>query len=152
LRVAGMAERRAERREAEGDGGLRATEIGDAVHRLLEQVDLSAPAEPEVEQVRGWYAAVSDEELERIRSFVAAYCESELARRVATTFGRDEVPALEAELSAGIARIHAGDFRPTPSEFACATCPALDLVCAGPRLRDGEGDRLTAPLAAVGSR
>src|SRR5439155_9406835 len=81
LRVAGMAERRAERREAEGDGGLRATEIGDAVHRLLEQVDLSAPAEPDVEQVRGWYTTVSDEELERIRGFVAAYCESELARR-----------------------------------------------------------------------
>ena len=31
--------------------------------------------------------------------------------------------------------IRAGDFRPTPSEFACAGCPALDLVCAGPRLR-----------------
>ena len=67
----------------------------------------------------------------------------------ATTFVRDEMPALEAELSAGIARIHAGDFRPTPSEFACSTCPALDLVCAGPRLRGG-GDRVAAPLAAVG--
>jgi len=67
----------------------------------------------------------------------------------ATTFLRDEVPALEAELSAGIARIHDGDFRPTPSEFACATCPALDLVCAGPRLRD-RGERSVAPLAAVG--
>ena len=41
---------------------------------------------------------------------------------------------LEAELSAAIARIDAGDFRPTPSEFACAGCPALDVVCAGPRL------------------
>ena len=28
--------------------------------------------------------------------------------------------------------IQAGEFRPTPSEFACAGCPALDLVCAGP--------------------
>jgi ATP-dependent exoDNAse (exonuclease V) beta subunit len=55
---------------------------------------------------------------------------------VSTTFVRDQVPALEAELSAGIARIHAGDFRPTPSEYACAGCPALDLVCAGPRLRE----------------
>ncbi|MEN3340658.1 MAG: ATP-dependent helicase/nuclease subunit [Actinomycetota bacterium] len=238
LRVAGMAERRPER--GDGDGGLRATEIGDAVHRLLEQVDLRAPAEPDVEQVRDWYAGVSDEELERIRGFVAAFCESQLARRVAalphldkerhftfehdgvlvhgyldalhlegrralvldyktnllgesspeeiveadyrlqrlvyalacfragaeevevvyhflerpdavaaTTFVLDEVPALEAELSAGIARIHAGDFRPTPSEFACASCPALDLVCAGPRLRGG-GDRSPAALAAVG--
>jgi len=41
---------------------------------------------------------------------------------------------VEAELSAAIARIRAGEFRPTPSEFACSDCPALDLVCAGPRL------------------
>ena len=33
-----------------------------------------------------------------------------------------------------IAEIRAGEFRPTPSEFACSDCPALDLVCAGPRL------------------
>ncbi|MDX6471370.1 MAG: ATP-dependent helicase/nuclease subunit, partial [Gaiellaceae bacterium] len=39
IRVAGMSERRPDRR-GEGDGGLRATEIGDATHRLLEQVDL----------------------------------------------------------------------------------------------------------------
>jgi hypothetical protein len=53
---------------------------------------------------------------------------------VRRTFVRDEVPALEAELSEAIAAIHDGDFRPTPSEFACAGCPALDVVCAGPRL------------------
>jgi len=53
---------------------------------------------------------------------------------VTTRFGREDVPALEAELSEAIARIQAGDFRPTPSEFACAGCPALDRVCAGPRL------------------
>jgi ATP-dependent helicase/nuclease subunit A len=53
---------------------------------------------------------------------------------VLTTFRRDQVPELEAELSAAIARIRAGEFRPTPSEFACAGCPALDVVCAGPRL------------------
>ena len=47
----------------------------------------------------------------------------------------EQVPELEAELSAAIARINAGEFRPTPSEFTCADCPALDLVCAGPRLR-----------------
>ena len=238
LRVAGMAERRPEHRV--GEGGLRATEVGDAVHRLLEQVDLHAPAAPDLEQVREWYPTVSDEELERIRVFVASYCDSELARRVAalssiekerhftfehdgvllhgyldvlhldgpralvvdyktnlvgdaspeeivaadyrlqrlvyalacfragadkvevdyhflersdavvtTTFGREQVPELEAELSEAIARIHAGEFRPTPSEFACAGCPALDLVCAGPRLRGGDRDG-AAPLAAVG--
>jgi hypothetical protein len=221
-----MKERRPEHR-GDGEGGLRATEIGDAVHRLLEQVDLHAPAMPDLEQVRLWYPTVRDEELERIRTYVASYCDSDLARRVAacarvdkerhftfehdgvllhgfldvlhldgpralvvdyktnligestpeeiveadyglqrlvyalacfragaeevevvyhflerpdavvsTTFTRDRIEALEAELSAGIARIHAGEFRPTPSDFACSTCPALDLVCAGPRLRE----------------
>jgi ATP-dependent exoDNAse (exonuclease V) beta subunit len=224
LYAAGMKERRPERRG--GDGGLRATEIGDAVHRLLEQVDLGAPAVADLEQVRTWYPTVGDEELERIRGYVASYCDSALARRIAglrvakerhftfehdgvllhgfldvlhidgaralvldyktnllgestpeeiveadyalqrlvyalacfragaeevevvyhflerpdavvsTTFARERIPALEAELSAGIARIHAGEFRPTPSDFACAGCPALDLVCAGPRLRE----------------
>ncbi len=55
-----------------------------------------------------------------------------------TTFTTAQVPELEAELSAAIARIHAGEFRPTPSDFACSGCPALDLVCAGPRLRGGD--------------
>ena len=54
---------------------------------------------------------------------------------VEAAFSRADVAELEAELSAAIARIQAGEFRPTPSEFACAGCPALDLVCAGPRLR-----------------
>ena len=48
----------------------------------------------------------------------------------------EEAPALEAELSRAIAEIDAGEFRPAPSEFVCAECPALDLVCAGPRLRN----------------
>jgi ATP-dependent exoDNAse (exonuclease V) beta subunit len=56
---------------------------------------------------------------------------------VAAVFGRGELPALEAELSQAIDRLRAGDFRPTPSEYACAGCPALDVVCAGPRLRSG---------------
>jgi hypothetical protein len=53
---------------------------------------------------------------------------------VSTTFTREDERTLEAELSAAIGRIRAGDFRPTPSEFACSDCPALDLICAGPRL------------------
>jgi ATP-dependent exoDNAse (exonuclease V) beta subunit len=56
---------------------------------------------------------------------------------VSRSYRQDEAPALEAELSEVIARINAGEFRPTPSEFACSECPALDLVCAGPRLRNG---------------
>jgi ATP-dependent exoDNAse (exonuclease V) beta subunit len=239
IRVAGMSERRPDR-GGDGDAGLRATEIGDAVHRLLEQVDLGAPVAPDFEQVRGWYSTVREDELARIRAFVASYCESELAARIAqlpkvekerhftfvqdgvllhgyldalyldgtralvldyktnvigdatpeeivdddyrlqrlvyalacfragaedvevvyhflerpdavatTTFTLDHVVELEAELSAGIARIHAGEFRPTPSDFACSSCPALDLVCAGPRLWGG-GDPAGTPLAAVG--
>jgi hypothetical protein len=53
---------------------------------------------------------------------------------VSTVFTTADTPALEAELSEAIARIRAGEFRPTPSAFACSDCPALDLVCAGPRL------------------
>jgi CRISPR/Cas system-associated exonuclease Cas4 (RecB family) len=208
-----------------GQTGLAATEVGDAVHRLLEAVDLAAPVTPEVEPVRAWYPGATDEELERIRGFVDSYCGSELARRIAglegavperpfafehdgvllhgrldvfwqaggralvldyktnslaegtpeeivqadyrlqqlvyalacfragadevevvyhfleqpdavvsTSFARGDVQELEAELSAAIARIDQGDFRPTPSEFNCAGCPALDRVCAGPRL------------------
>jgi ATP-dependent helicase/nuclease subunit A len=225
-RVAGM--RPADLRgDGEGEGGgLHATKIGDAVHRVLELVDLGAPALPDVSVVRTWYAAVTDEELDRIAAFVESYCSSDLARRIAglpgvraerpfafehdgvlvhgrldvlyldgpralvldyktnllgdadaeeiveheyrlqrlvyalacfrggadevevvyqflerpdavvsTTFTRAELPALEAELSAAIARIQAQTFMPTPSDFACAGCPALDIVCAGPRLR-----------------
>jgi len=217
-----------ERNAAPGTTGLAATEIGDAVHRLLELVNLQEPLPPDdlVALVRGWYPRVDDDELERIAGFVRSYCESDLARRVAaldgarperpfafehdsvllhgrldvlqqdgdralvldyktntleegtpeeivehdyrlqrlvyalacfragaqhvevvyhflerpdavvsTVFERGELPQLEAELSAAIARINAGEFRPTPSEFICSGCPALDVVCAGPRLR-----------------
>ena len=206
----GMSERPV---EVEGAGERSGTELGSAVHSVLEEIDLAAPVVPELED-------------ELIRGFVAAYCESDLARRVAAlegvekerhfTFVHDgvlvhgfldalhfrdgralvvdyktnalgdaspdeiveqdyrlqrlvyalacfragaeevevvyhflerpdrpveavftsaDVPELEAELSAAIARIQAGEFPPTPSDFACAGCPALDLVCAGPRLR-----------------
>ncbi|HLY86485.1 MAG TPA: UvrD-helicase domain-containing protein [Gaiellaceae bacterium] len=54
---------------------------------------------------------------------------------VEAVFTRADVVELEAELSAAIARIQAGEFPPAPSDVACAGCPALDLVCAGPRLR-----------------
>jgi hypothetical protein len=226
-RVAGMRPARAHGTVA-GQTGLVATEVGDAVHRLLELVDLAAPAMPDVGQVRVWYPAVTSEELARISAFVDSYCGSELARRVAglagarperpfafehdgvllhgrldvlhvdgtralvldyktnslaegtpeeiveadyrlqrlvyalacfragveeievvyhflerpdavvsTQFVRRDVPQLEAELSEAIGRIRAASFAPTPSEFNCAGCPALDVVCAGPRLRGG---------------
>ncbi|MDX6386720.1 MAG: hypothetical protein QOD85_522, partial [Gaiellaceae bacterium] len=234
-RVAGLRE---ERGTVPGSTGLKATEVGDAVHRLLEVVDLRAPAAPDLGQVRTWYPGVTDEELARISRFVAAYCESELAARIATLegavperpfafehdgvllhgrldvlwrsgthalvldyktnslaegtpeeiieadyslqrlvyalacfragaeevevvyhfleradavvstmFERRELPLLETQLSAAIARINAGEFMPTPSEFNCSGCPALDLVCAGPRLGGGAWSS-AAPLAA----
>jgi CRISPR/Cas system-associated exonuclease Cas4 (RecB family) len=217
-----------ERAAAPGTPGLAATEIGDAVHRLLECVNLKEPLPPAdlVELVRGWYPRATDEEVERIGGFVRSYCESDLARRVATlpgarperpfafehdgvllhgrldvlqldaeravvvdyktnsleegtpeeivehdyrlqrlvyalacfragarevevvyhflerpdavvatVFRREQVEELEAQLSAAIARINAGEFQPTPDEFICAGCPVLDVVCAGPRLR-----------------
>jgi ATP-dependent helicase/nuclease subunit A len=223
-RIAGLAPPDASG-DVSGHEGLAATEIGDAVHRLLEQVDLAAPFPPDVQQARAWYPAATDAELERIGALVEAYCESDLAARVAAlpgaaaerpfafehdgvllhgrldvlhlmdgrativdyktnvledrgaldvveeeyrvqrlvyglacfragaeevevvyqflerpdepvsaTFTAADVPGLEHELSEAIAAIQAGDFRPTPSEFACAGCPALDVVCAGPRL------------------
>jgi hypothetical protein len=66
---------------------------------------------------------------------------------VRRTFARDEVDGLEKELSAAIATIHEGDFRPTPSEFACSGCPALDVVCAGPRLAGAQPAAVSVPAA-----
>ena len=225
------AERLAGMRPVDGSGripgqaGMAATEIGDSVHRLLERIDLSAPAPPSLDQVLSWYPAATADELSRIGSLVEAYCGSALAARLAglagtsserpfafehdgvlfhgvldvlrlengralvvdfksnalgelapadvveaeyrlqrlvyaiacfragadevevvyqflerpaelveATFGRAELPALEADLSEAVARIQAGAFPPRPSEFACAGCPALDVVCAGPGL------------------
>jgi ATP-dependent exoDNAse (exonuclease V) beta subunit len=90
-RVAGL--RPVLRAAAGGEGGLAATEVGDAVHRLLELVDLADPRPPELAVVRAWYPAVTDEELARIGAFVESYCASELARRVAGLAGaRPERP------------------------------------------------------------
>jgi hypothetical protein len=240
-RVAGM--RPTPWTSGDGDPGLHATEIGDAVHRLLERVDLASPALPPDarELVHGWYPAVAEEELERVEALVRAYCDSELARRLAAlanveverpfavllegvllngrldvlwrdgeralvvdyktnalggrepaeiveheyrgqravyalaclragarevevvyqfleapglpvsaTFATDDEAVLADELGEVIGRIRDGDFRPTPSDFACAGCPALDRVCAGPRL-GGEPDGIPLPeLTAAG--
>jgi ATP-dependent exoDNAse (exonuclease V) beta subunit len=240
-RVVGMRPREGAAGEAGGREGLGATEVGSAVHALLERIDLEAPRVPDDldERVRAEYPAATDEELELIRGFVRGYCESEVAGRVAalegairersfafehdgvllhgfldvyhqadgralvvdyktnalgdaaaaeiveadyrlqrlvyalacfragaaevevvyhflerpdevvsTVFRRGDEASLEQELSAAIAAIQAGSFVPTPSEFACAGCPALDLVCAGPRLRNG-GYAAPAPAGAL---
>ncbi|HKH29895.1 MAG TPA: UvrD-helicase domain-containing protein [Gaiellaceae bacterium] len=240
-RVAGMRERDAND-GVPGLEGLGATELGSAVHALLEHLDVTAPRVPADldERVRAEWPAATDENLERIREHVAAYCDSELAARIAglqgaaperhftfvhdgvllhgyldvfhsdgaravvvdyktnvldelepaavvdsdyglqrlvyalaclrtgvseaevvyqflerpdepvsRLFTRAELPALEAELSAAIGRIQAGDFRPTPSESVCAGCPALDLVCAGPRLPGAPREIAAAALASA---
>jgi ATP-dependent exoDNAse (exonuclease V) beta subunit len=217
--------------DAERDGreGLHVTEIGDAVHRLLELVDLAHPAPPEAAAlealVRAWYPTVTDAELVRVSDFVHVYTGSALATRIAalkgvrperpfafeldgvlvngrldvlwidgtnalvldyktnalrgrdpaeivereystqqtvyaiaclragaeqvevvyhfledpdaivsTIFTTADAELLEGALSASIASIREGVFQPTPSAFACSGCPALDVVCAGPRL------------------
>jgi hypothetical protein len=226
-RIVGLRETRPVRGEGDGDGALAATEIGDAVHVLLEGLDLASPRPPDdlAESVQARYPLATDEELARIRGLVEDYCASEIAQRLATLEGAtversfafehdgvllhgrldvfhesdgralvvdyktnvledaspaevvereyglqrlvyalaclkagasevevtyqflerpndlvtqcykvEDVPILEEELSRAIAAIQSGVFKPTPSEYACATCPALDLVCAGPRL------------------
>jgi ATP-dependent exoDNAse (exonuclease V) beta subunit len=228
-----------------GHVGLAATEVGDAVHGLLERLDLRDPSPPAAAEVAeaagGRYPEATGEELERIGAFVRGYCESALARRIAgldgaaaerpfafehdgvllhgrldvlhaaegrtlvvdyktnsleegepeelverdyrlqrlvyalaafragaeevevvyqflerpdelvtASFGRADVPALEAELSAAIAEIQTGEFRPTPDEFVCADCPVLDVVCAGPRLRNGGAAAPVAESALAG--
>src|SRR5205085_11790974 len=50
-RIAGLRARRPAGGMGEG-GGLLATEVGDAVHRLLEAVDLAAPVAPDLAEVR----------------------------------------------------------------------------------------------------
>ena len=70
---------------------LAATEIGDAVHRLLELVDLSAPALARRCVVRTGIRG-DREELERIAAFVDAYCDSALARASPRSTVRPERP------------------------------------------------------------
>jgi ATP-dependent exoDNAse (exonuclease V) beta subunit len=67
---------------------------------------------------------------------------------VAARFERKDAAVLEAELSAVIAAVQRGDFRPTPSEWACAGCPALDRICAGPRLSSAGAPMPDEALAA----
>ena len=77
-RIAGM---RPARRTGEGEPALAATEVGDAVHGLLERIDLAAPGVPDDFEslVRARYPFATDAELERIRELTAAYAASELA-------------------------------------------------------------------------
>ena len=237
-RIVGLRETRPAR--GSGEGGLAATEIGDAVHVLLEGLDLASPEPPAdlADAVRARYPTATDDEVARVRGLVEDYCRSDLARRIASlpgasversfSFEHDGVllrgrvdvfheadgrafvldyktnvlegatPAEVVEreyrlqrlvyalaiLRAGASEVEVvyqflerpdelgeqlvrgrgpagsgggavggdrGDsgreFRPTPSDYACPTCPALDLVCAGPRL-----DRVVRSFVAEARR
>jgi ATP-dependent helicase/nuclease subunit A len=228
-RIVGLSPADAEGTIPGGTEGLAATELGDAVHVLLETD--SPPANAQEHVLRRYPGATADD-LERINVLVRAWRESSLARRLAALdgvrqelpfafeqdgvllhgrfdvfrladgqalvvdyktnrleeavpedavraeyglqrlvyalaafragaqevevaylflerpddvviakFAREDVSALEAELSEAIRMIQGGDFRPTPSEFVCPGCPALDVVCAGPRLLAPAFDR-----------
>jgi ATP-dependent exoDNAse (exonuclease V) beta subunit len=63
-----------------GAEGLAATEVGDAVHVLLET---GAPGEEIRERVLARYPAAGEEDLERIGALVSAWRDSTLARRLA---------------------------------------------------------------------
>jgi ATP-dependent helicase/nuclease subunit A len=67
---------------------------------------------------------------------------------VVRIFTRSDTAALETELSNAIAAINSGRFRPTPSELACPGCPALDVVCAGPRLLRSSGLGMPGPYSS----
>jgi PD-(D/E)XK nuclease superfamily protein len=73
------------------EAGLAGTEIGDAVHRLLEALPLGNPNSPERNELEAsvleWYPAASPAELDRIAGLVEAYCASDLARRIAGLSG-----------------------------------------------------------------
>src|SRR5207244_8402229 len=42
---------------------------------------------------------------------------------VSTVFAKDQLPELEAVLSAAIDRINASAFRPSPLQYSCSGCP-----------------------------
>jgi ATP-dependent helicase/nuclease subunit A len=95
-RVLGLGPSREPRlHDGEAVPGLSGTEIGSAVHALLEAVDLRRPAPPPhehlVESVRLLHPLATDEDVARIERLVTSYCESELARRLA------RMPVLEVE-------------------------------------------------------
>ena len=70
-----------------GQTGMAGTEIGSAVHRLLEDIDLASPVPPSLEEVVALYPAATAEELGRIGGLVEAYCASPLAARLAALEG-----------------------------------------------------------------
>lgn len=85
-RAGGLREARQERGAGRAGVGLAGTEIGDAVHRLLEQIAVgsSEPTPPaDLEgTVRTWYPSATDADVVRIRAHVEAFCSSSLARRL----------------------------------------------------------------------
>ena len=61
-------------------------------------------------------------------------------------------PALEAELSAAIARINRGEFVPTPSDFTCAGCPGARPRVRRPAAAPAAGARCRCRVATSARR
>src|SRR4051812_22190330 len=77
-----------------GHEGLGAAEIGSALHSLLEEIDLGAPAVPEdlEAHVRSAYPGATADNVARVRDLLAAYCASPLAVRLAALDGVQREP------------------------------------------------------------
>src|SRR5262249_51431495 len=92
-RVAGMRPSDASA-DVPGRDGLGAAEIGSAVHGLLEEIDLRAPAVPDdlEARVRSAYTGATAEDVARVRDLLAAYCASPLAARLAALDGVQREP------------------------------------------------------------
>ena len=139
------------RTEPSPAGRAAATEIGDAVHRLLELVDLAVPgAARRRAGARRGIPAVTDEELERIAGFVEAYCGSELARRIAGASGGAAGAAVRVRARR---RPPARPARRAPPRRAARARPRLqdELARRGPTRGDRRGG-LPAAAARLRAR
>jgi acetylornithine deacetylase/succinyl-diaminopimelate desuccinylase-like protein len=134
-RVAGLKE--TQRGVVPGAHGLAATEVGDAVHVLLEHVDLHAPRLPDdvAAQVRIKYPGATDEEIVRIEALAAG--RSEMTSVITTVRGGDSMNTVPGEALATI------DIR--------SSVPS-DLVFALAELdRDGAYDGVTGEIENRGT-
>ncbi|MER3411523.1 MAG: hypothetical protein C4305_03850, partial [Thermoleophilia bacterium] len=155
-------------RDEGGDGGLAAAEIGDAVHAVLERLDLSSPAlpsRPRLEEiVRSRYPRATQEAIERVQALVAGYCSSSLACRLSSLPGLvSEQPfAFEHEgvlLHGRLDVLHVSSGRALVVDFktnALAGTPPDPAARVRPRLPTGRGGGgrggLPVPGAARGHR
>ncbi len=100
--------------------GLTPDQRRDEGYSVQEQAYALAALESGCERVEVCFQWVGDDAAAR-----------EMATRTFTAADRD---GLRAGLEARVAAALEGPWEPTPSETACAGCPALGMLCAGPAL------------------